>query len=49
MAVPLERLAEFRSACADPEAALLFDTCAPDLSACADVLLPAEELAWAPA
>jgi hypothetical protein len=47
-AVPFERLVEFCSALADDEAALLLETCAPDLPASADVPLAPEELACAP-
>src|SRR5260370_21054569 len=46
IAVPFARLAELCPAFAEAEAELLFEPCAPDLSACTDVLLLAAELAW---
>jgi hypothetical protein len=49
MAVPLASDAELCPVFAEVELELLLDADAPDLSACTDVLLLAEELACAPA
>jgi hypothetical protein len=48
MAVPLERDPELCPAFAEVAVEVLLEAAAPDLSACNDVLLLAEELACAP-
>jgi hypothetical protein len=48
MAVPLESEAELCPDFAEVDVEVLLEAAAPDLSACTDVLLLAEELACAP-